>query len=155
MTIIPYNDSHYQALLNLCIDFKQESAGVSDTFDALAEDHQTAIADYIDQQLHHPSGYTLLAMHQQTPVGFIIGADVKYFPFCQIKRIGHIKELFVAKNHRGRGLCKRLIKTMEKTFYAQGIRHFKIETIVHYPNNADIYKSLGYNTFLLDLRKSV
>jgi ribosomal protein S18 acetylase RimI-like enzyme len=163
LSITPYSAHHYQALIALFVDFKQESAAVSDVFDELKDNFTPAIALYVDQHIARSvstnvstnvSGI-LLAMDDDTPVGFIVAEQIAYFPFCKIERIGHIKELFVAKSHRGRGLAKRLITELEAAFYADGISEFKIETIVHYENNVGFYQSMGYETFLLDMRKSV
>ncbi len=154
MNITDYKNSDRSSLISLYTDFKQETAAVSNIFDALNADFQAAICGYLDKQIANPDGTILIAI-DGAAVGFIIAEVVEYFPFCQVERIGHIKELFVAEGYRGRGIGKQLIKALEQLYVAQGIGHFRIETIVYYEKNRAIYESMGYQPFLLDLRKSV
>jgi GNAT superfamily N-acetyltransferase len=155
--IITYDSRYYQALVSMCLDFKQQTQAVSDVFDALqgnADELSEAIEAYIKLQIDNPTVTVLLALEAGMPVGFVIGQPSEYFPFCKIERIGHIKELFVSRLFRGKGMGKQLLNALEQVFYRQGITNYKIETVVYYPQNKGFYESMGYQVFLLDMRKS-
>jgi putative acetyltransferase len=59
-------------------------------------------------------------------------------------RYGEIKRLFVAPQHRGKGLSKALMRRLHAHLQGQGIHLARLETGVRQPEAIALYQGLGY-----------
>jgi len=59
---------------------------------------------------------------------------------------GEVKRLFVAPEHRGRGLSKLLMAQLERSARQVGFRRFVLETGTEQPEAIGLYESIGYES---------
>jgi putative acetyltransferase len=59
-------------------------------------------------------------------------------------RYGEIKRVFVLEQHRGKGLSKAIMQTLEAHLRATGVRLARLETGIHQPEALGLYTRLGY-----------
>jgi putative acetyltransferase len=59
-------------------------------------------------------------------------------------RYGEIKRVFVLEQHRGKGLSKAIMQTLEAHLQATGVRLARLETGIHQPEALGLYTRLGY-----------
>jgi len=59
-------------------------------------------------------------------------------------RYGEIKRVFVLDAHRGKGLSKAIMQTLEAHLSASGVGLSRLETGIHQPEALGLYARLGY-----------
>ncbi len=59
-------------------------------------------------------------------------------------RYGEIKRVFVLESHRGRGLSRRIMASLEDLLRAEGIALARLETGIAQPEALGLYRALGY-----------
>jgi len=57
---------------------------------------------------------------------------------------GEIKRVFVLDAHRGKGLSKAIMQTLEAHLAASGVDLARLETGIHQPEALGLYAKLGY-----------
>lgn len=57
---------------------------------------------------------------------------------------GEIKRVFVLDAHRGKGLSKAIMQTLEAHLTAGGVGLARLETGIHQPEALGLYEKLGY-----------
>jgi putative acetyltransferase len=57
---------------------------------------------------------------------------------------GEIKRVFVLDAHRGKGLSKAIMQTLEAHLTTSGVRLARLETGIHQPEALGLYARLGY-----------
>jgi len=57
---------------------------------------------------------------------------------------GEIKRVFVLDAHRGKGLSKAIMQTLEAHLTASGVGLARLETGIHQPEALGLYEKLGY-----------
>lgn len=133
--------------------FKEESQKRSPVFDDLRPDYRDILGRYLDDYRTRDDCAVFVARVDGIVVGVIMGTLWNYLPIYKIRRMGYIPELCVAHPFRGRGVGSALVRRMEEWFRSQGIEFARIETITAYDRNRIFYERLGYDLFLIDLRR--
>jgi len=57
---------------------------------------------------------------------------------------GEIKRVFVLEEHRGRGISKAIMQTLEARLVAHGVHVARLETGIRQPEAIGLYRRLGY-----------
>ena len=57
-----------------------------------------------------------------------------------------IKRMFVQKNHRGKGLSKKILEELEQWAKEENYRSAILETSIHFTTARNLYTSNGYKT---------
>jgi ribosomal protein S18 acetylase RimI-like enzyme len=135
--------------------FKEESQAKSPVFDALRPDYREVLAAYVDEYLERKDCAIFGARMGQNLVGIVMGTIWNYLPIYAIRRMGYIPELYVERNCRGRGIGSSLVRSMHRWFCDQGVDFARIETIAAYDRNQALYERLGYQVFLVELRRQI
>ncbi|HUY26316.1 MAG TPA: GNAT family N-acetyltransferase [Candidatus Binataceae bacterium] len=60
------------------------------------------------------------------------------------KEYAEIKRMFVARNARGTGVGRRVLKTLEAAAFEQGYRVLRLETGISQPEAIGLYRSAGF-----------
>ncbi|HXO27088.1 MAG TPA: GNAT family N-acetyltransferase [Thermoanaerobaculia bacterium] len=139
----------------LLIAFKEESQSRSPVYDGLRPEYYELLGQYLDDYHGRRDCTILVAKAGGVPVGLIMGTMYSYLPIYKIERMGYIAELFVAPKFRRQGIGTSLLRETERWFRDQGAKFARIETITAYEHNQELYKSLGYHVFLVELRRKL
>jgi putative acetyltransferase len=59
-------------------------------------------------------------------------------------RYGEIKRVFVLESHRGRGLSRRIMASLEQLLLSEGYKLARLETGIAQPEAIGLYRALGY-----------
>lgn len=142
-------------LTELFLAFKQETAAVSPIHDALDADAAVTIAAKVVDFLKSGADWVLVAEQdaKKKLIGFVVCHVWRNLPIYAIAEMGYVSELYVKKSVRGLGVGRALVAEAEQTFRERGLDYARIETIRHYTRNQGYYESLGYEPFLIELRK--
>jgi ribosomal protein S18 acetylase RimI-like enzyme len=89
-------------------------------------------------------------------IGFIQGeVRTHYIPIAKVKRVGYINGAFILPSHRNMGVMKNLESILIDFFKAIGIEHVELNVLEHNHTAKECWKSLGYNTFRVQMRKRI
>ena len=83
-------------------------------------------------------------------IGYSIGI---IYDFQNPKKIGHIKEFFITKDYRGKGLSSRLMKEMINWFKSKGIKYISLEVFGKNKEVIKIYENFGFEPFSIHMKK--
>lgn len=115
---------------------------------ALIQQSRQHMADlYPADSIHQEDSYCLLESNVYFVGGYLdseltgIGA-VKKFDTCP--RYGEIKNLFVDREYRGRGVSRLIMDALEQHLVEQKIFISRLETGVSQPESIRLYSSRGY-----------
>lgn len=144
-----------ETLKDMLMSFKLLTQSVSPVYDKLDVEARKFLDAKMDASIRGGDHICLVASSAGDICGFLLGAIRDNDPIYAIRKLGHISDLFVTERHRQKGIGAALIAKAEAFFKARGIEHVRIETIVHYEHNREIYEKLGYQPFLCELRKPV
>jgi GNAT superfamily N-acetyltransferase len=133
--------------------FKRESEGKSPTYDELRQDYCDTLRRYIDDYLNRADCTIIGAKTNKALVGIIMGSLWRYFPIYRIEHMGYVPELYVVPELRRMGIGTALLREMEQWFRDRGAKFARIETITAYEHNRTLYEKLGYQAFLIELRR--
>ncbi len=117
---------------------------LSDEERAIAHPGQVAQAARAELRaiLGTPGGVGLIAQHRQAPVGYLLGAVGPDTTTHEMH--GHVIALWVAPEHRRRGVGKTLQGLAESLFERQGLRKVKVWTGLHNQAAVNLAKKRGY-----------
>lgn len=124
----PEND--LEAVLDLCREFFYEyEAHHRDFFDIdILSDED--ISGRFFKSVGSDTGVTLVALDDDTVVGYAAAEIRDQPPFYKIKKAGVVWGLMVAEEHRGRGIATRLLEEIKTWFARYDIRYFTLYTAV-------------------------
>lgn len=63
--------------------------------------------------------------------------------------------MYVAPEHRGKGVNKRIIEALERWTASQGVTEMRLEVYTNNPSAIRAYEKCGYSRYLLDMQKSL
>lgn len=116
--------------------------------------------EYVSQMLHkcdQYAGHILVAVVNDYVVGYIsiftkmISDDI----IDGDEEFGQIGDIVVLAKHRSQGFGKRLIKEAHELAVTQGVRILRIGVLGQNENAIQLYRSLGFEVFSLQLQKSL
>ncbi len=86
-----------------------------------------------------PAGYSLISIDDNVPI-------------FKINKIGHIRDLFVRKQFRGRGISSKFRDLAYEWFKENGITQVKLNVYPQNDHAHNIYKKWGFFGFHLEMR---
>jgi len=87
-------------------------------------------------------GYCMLEIKRNSP-GF------------KLERVGHINQIFVRKEFRGKGIGSELMKAAVKWFKERKIKHLSLKVYAGNEKAYDIYKRWGFFDYATEMRKNI
>ena len=114
------------AILTLCKDFFAEYEGHHKEFFDTDNLSDADISDRFLQSMESSSSATLIALLDNTIVGYALVAVREQPRFYKIKKVGVISGLMAAKNHRRKGIATRLIAESKAYSQRNGIRYLGV-----------------------------
>ena len=110
---------------------------------------------YYDMLIARPA-HILLAEGAGHPVGFVAGwldEDEDPLQAPAWRRHGWISDLFVAVDHRGRGVAQQLLQAMSDVLQAAGAERLRIGAIAANAPAAAAYRRFGFEPFEITFDK--
>jgi ribosomal-protein-alanine N-acetyltransferase len=96
--------------------------------------------DQITFLLENPDSFCLVALVNETVVGFIIGQTQD----SSGTRIGHVCTLDVVTEYRRKGIGHKLVIELERLFKVKNVRDCYLEVDVENTKALSLYRKLGY-----------
>lgn len=76
-------------------------------------------------------------------------------PYLKHRQHAYLGFMYVAPEHRGKGVNKRIIEALEQWSASQGVTEMRLEVYTNNPSAIRAYEKCGYSGYLLDMRKSL
>lgn len=119
-----------------------ESLTAEERLEAAPEQVTAVVVGQLRDFLIGPGGVGFIAMTGQVPVGFIAGAVAPDTSTEEPQ--GHLLTVWVAPQHRRRGLARGLLELAESHFGRLGVRKVKIWTPAYNHAAVNLARQAGY-----------
>jgi ribosomal protein S18 acetylase RimI-like enzyme len=123
-------DDNLTAVLNLCKDFFAEYEEHHEEFFDTDNLSDADIAGRFLQSLESDESATIIAVVDDTIVGYASVAIRDQPRFYKVKKVGAISALMVAKDYRRQGIAAKLLEGSKAFFRRQGVKYFTLYTAV-------------------------
>jgi GNAT superfamily N-acetyltransferase len=119
-----------------------------DQFFALSEDGQTHFVKFLQGQITSQNACVLVAQVGGDLVGYSLAASYEYPPVLTTRQYAEIHDLFVADDHRGKGIGRRLIEETVDHFFQKGITRVEIRQAVSNAIADAFWAKMGFVPYL-------
>lgn len=99
--------------------------------------------------------YFLLFDEENAKIGGYICGYTKIDDWWKYEKMAAVHGLWVDENLRGNGFGKALMAEFEKWAKSQNVNAITIEVLPENTNAVNLYRALGYDDFLLYLKKDI
>lgn len=144
-----------EAIAALWLSFKRLSQSVSPIYDKLRSDAAAILRDQARALCDDADALGLVAVSGEEIVGFLAGGVWSAPAIYEVRAMGYVSDLFVEDRFRRHGVATKLLAAAEAHFRARGLKHMRLETIVHYPGNRAFYETRGFSLFIQEMRKAL
>lgn len=111
--------------------------------------------DIFIENISNPNHLYLIAENENESLGFITFHIQNLLHHCGL--VGEIQEFFIAKNHRGKGVGRKLIDEIIQYSKQNNLKSIEVTTNKKRVENVLIYKNLGFtlshNKFIISREK--
>lgn len=131
------------AVLALCKDFFDEYEQHHEEFfdtDNLDDDD---ISGRFLESMESDSSATIIALIDDTIVGYALIAIREQPQFYKIKKVGVISGLMVAREHRRKGIATQILAEVKDYFRRRGIKYFTLYTSAVNSEALEFYRKNG------------
>ena len=135
MTIRDAHKSDFELLRRLRDEFQQELGKppfFDEPWETVAEEVEETIAD----------GVALIAEDEGTPVGYALASVVPQTPIR-----GHLYDLYVNADVRGRGVGRELIAAVAERLKGRGVTHLSLDVALTNDSARRLYERLGFRSY--------
>lgn len=121
-----------------------------------ADPHAQQFIEFITQRLDDEGMLLILALADSTPVGYGLAFDVPEHPFMpDWKRAGYITQLFVAPQHRRRGVGQRLLHFIVEWLASRGVTNVLLNVSVNNPGGEQFWRKQGFIPLQVRMRRKI
>ena len=131
------------AVLTLCKDFFAEYEEHHEEFFDTDNLNNADISERFLQSLESDNSATIIALIDDTIVGYASVAVREQPRFYKIKKVGAISALMVAKDHRRKGVATLLLAEAKIYFRRQGIKYYTFYTASSNQAAIRLYEKIG------------
>lgn len=130
-------------VLTLCKDFFTEYEEHHEEFFDTDNLSDADISGRFLHSLESDDSATIIALIDDTIVGYASVAVRDQPRFYKIKKVGAISALMVTKDYRRQGIATKLLEGSKAFFQRQGVKYFTLYTAVANEGAARFYKRTG------------
>lgn len=109
---------------------------------------------YIKKMIRSKNALVLVAEVNRKIVGLILGIIEKRPPIMKVGKFGHLRDAFILKEYRNRGIGKKLTKELMKWFKFKRIEFVELEVDFRNEIGLKTWKGLGFKSFMIKMKKS-
>jgi PhnO protein len=95
-----------------------------------------------NENISHPNNIYLIAEDENESLGFISFHTQNLLHHCGL--VGEIQEFFIDKNHRGKGVGRKLVDEILKYSEGNNLKSLEVTTNKKRIENVAIYENLGF-----------
>lgn len=136
-------DDDFTDLIALSRDFFEEYSAFDEEFfkiDALRDED---ILNYFRGMLQNENGAAFIALEDGAIVGYITVHIREQEPLWAVKMVGAISGLMVRRDHRRRGIARRLAAEAKRFFDERGAEYFTVYTSAANDAAITLYRQCG------------
>lgn len=119
----------------------------------LKKDAQTQIHDYFRRMIHSKNALFVVAVEGDTIIGYALAKVKNNIPVYAVTHLGELSDLYIAADHRGTGIGRRLLDEADDWFRKQGLTWSTVGVNTANARARTLYKKHGYFDFHIDMRK--
>lgn len=159
MKIIDYSNEYDEKLKDLFVELQEYIVEIDrEKFNVVTDEFREKYFMKTMEEVSKYEGKIFLAVEDEEIVGAIIGVinneDIDNYNFKAPKR-GRICDLVVSKNHRGMGIGKLLLQTMEDYFKNEGCHGVMLDVFAYNESAYHLYTKLGYFNRTIQMMKNI
>jgi ribosomal protein S18 acetylase RimI-like enzyme len=143
----------FEKLKDIKLESKKDEMKYSDSLKPLSKTIDIYF-EYFKEELRKKNSAVFIA-EDKKPIGIII---VTYFIPLRISKFarkGYVSNLYVQKNHRKKGIGKKLLDTSLKWLKKNKVQYISLEIHLENKNALKFYRKLGFKDYTLKLAKEI
>ncbi|MFC1800586.1 GNAT family N-acetyltransferase [Nanoarchaeota archaeon] len=110
---------------------------------------------FVRESIKSKKGAVFIAEVDGVAVGFTLVLIKDEISVFKIKKLGHVTDLFVKEEFRGRKISSGLMSEARKWLKSKGMKYMSIGLYFDNRNAHSVYKKWGFMDFKLEMRRKV
>ncbi|MBN3037270.1 MAG: GNAT family N-acetyltransferase [Candidatus Diapherotrites archaeon] len=119
------------------------------------EENEKIYPKYFLRKLRNEKVTIFVAEENNELIGFVMGEDERLRDPFKEKKIGYLADLFVAEEHRGKGIGKALLDAMTDWFASRGLRIMSLTAYTQNKEAEEFYLANGFEKTVVYYRRPV
>ncbi len=120
-----------------------------------AEPQTEQFAEFVAKRLADEDMLLVFSLAGDTPVGYGMAFDVSKHPFMpDWQRAGYITQLFVAPEHRQRGVGRLLLNTIVQWLTSRGVTHVLLNVSVGNEVGDRFWRANGFAPYQIRMKRT-
>ncbi len=124
--------------------WKGKKKKLNDVFEEMKGDPKKYFEKEISSHLRMKNSVYLIAEENGEFLGYISFSIKKRSPIQKLEKEGRLHYAYIEKEHRGKGIFKKLLKEAKKWFKEKGIKYWTLSVSPENPRAHKLYKELGF-----------
>lgn len=137
-----FRNLNYKKDIELLCKWDKDLVSISRPYVKCTEHFKEQFKKDIKKSLNKKSNKILIFEYDKKPIGYI-WLEKKYHRYTQ-ERVGHISQIYLIKEHRGKGFGNLLMKKAEEFFKKHNIKKIGLTVTVSNERAIRFYKKSGF-----------
>ena len=143
----------FEKLKDIKLESKKDEMKYSDSLKDLSKTIDIYF-EYFKAELKKKNSSVFIA-EDQKPVGIIIATYFKPLRISKFARKGYVSNLYIRKNHRNKGIGKKLLNISLKWLKENNVKYISLEIHLENEKALKFYRDLGFKDYTLKLAKKI
>lgn len=144
-----------KALVQLSRDFFYEYESNHPYFFKIDKIEEADIISYFCRFIDNDDRKAFVAVEAGDIIGYITVLIQEQSGYWMIKKVGHISGLMVQKNHRRKGIGRKLLQSAVEYFRENGVKQYTLFTSVNNKSGIEFYQKCGLEKLFTTLMGEV
>lgn len=111
--------------------------------------------EYYKKRITDKNSIALVAENEKNIVGYLFGAITEAQEYRNIKKIAELENMFIVKEHRGKGIGKKLIENFIQWAKNKKIKRIKVIASAQNQQAIEVYKKNRFSEYDLVLEADI
>ena len=143
----------FEKLKDIKLESKKDEMKYSDSLKPLSKTIDIYF-EYFKAELRKKNSAVFIALEKQ-PIGIIIVTYFKPLRISKFPKKGYISNLYIKKEHRKKGIGKKLLDISLKWLKQNNVKYISLEIHLENKNALKFYRNLGFKDYTLKLAKKI
>mgnify|MGYP003972775895 CR=1 FL=1 len=142
-------------ILEFMMDLRKLEKSMSKRNEASEKTRTFLEKTFIGKRIDNTDYVFLIGFEDEKPIGIAVGWKEFISPVYKNEYVGHVCDIIVGKEYRGKGYGKELTSALEHEFKKMGLKEMMLEVLIANKKSTEFWKSNGFEELYAQMRKDI